>query len=76
MTLAIETDPSPAEVQILRCQYNAQCRAQRCPAEATSIARYLDTGGVFLRQFELCEPHTVRLIMRDTARGIVASDYR
>jgi hypothetical protein len=76
MTLAIETHPMSAEVQILSCQYVAPCRARHCSARGALIARYLDVGGVFLRQYELCEPHADRLAARDVARGILASDYR
>jgi hypothetical protein len=76
VTLAIETEPSPSEVQILSCRYPARCRARSCGARAMSIARYLDGVGVFVRQYELCQPHSARLIVRDAARGIVVNDHR
>lgn len=39
-------------------------------------ARYLDSSWIFLRQYELCSPHTQRLILRDRRRGLKIIDKR
>lgn len=66
MTLELRNDDAPAEARIVRCCYDATCKAKKCGAAAASIARYLDSTGRFLRQFELCDPHANRLIIGDT----------
>jgi hypothetical protein len=76
MSLEIQPDPPAAEVQILRCRYDAACRARSCRAPAAFIARYLNGQGYFLRQFELCPQHTDRLQARDEARRLRLIDYR
>jgi hypothetical protein len=45
MSLEIQADPPAAEVQILRCGYDAACRARSCRAPAALIFRYLDGQG-------------------------------
>ena len=73
MSLDIQADPPAAEVQILRCRYDAACRARSCRAAAAFIARYIDGRGYFLRQFELCPHHTDRLQTRDKAAALDSS---
>jgi hypothetical protein len=76
MTLQIDENVAPVEVRIHHCHYNARCRARNCRARGILTARYLDSMGLFLRQYELCAPHTDRLVVRDRRRGIVVSDSR
>jgi hypothetical protein len=76
MTLQIDENVAPVEVRINRCHYNAHCRARNCRARGILVACYLDSMGRFLRQFELCAPHTDRLVVRDRRRGIVVTESR
>jgi hypothetical protein len=76
VTLELLKDEKPAEVRIERCFYVAPCRARRCDRRGPFVARYLDSMGRFLRQFELCAAHADRLAIRDKARGIAVSDRR
>jgi hypothetical protein len=76
MTLELRNDDAPAEVRIVRCGYDAKCKAKKCGPGASAIARYLDSMGRFLRQFELCGAHADRLAVRDTARGVAVIDQR
>jgi hypothetical protein len=77
MTLEPLSDPAPAEVRIERFFYEAQCRARQCNRRGKFVARYLDSMGRFLRQFELCGHHAERLVVRDRSRrGLVVSDRR
>jgi hypothetical protein len=57
VTLELVPDPPPTEVRIARCYYVAPCRARRCSSRGIFVARYLDSMGRFLRQFELCDAH-------------------
>jgi hypothetical protein len=71
VSFEVEANPAPAEVRIERCHHVAPCRARRCGRRGPFVARYLDSMGRFLRQFELCDPNAARLAIRDQARGIV-----
>jgi hypothetical protein len=46
-----------AEIQIIACEYSAQCSIRGCRARATRLARYTDGQGRPLRQRQLCERH-------------------
>jgi hypothetical protein len=76
VTLELLKDEKPHEVRIERLYYVAKCRARRCSQPGPFLARYLDSMGRFLRQFELCGPHADRLAVRDKERGIVVLDRR
>ena len=66
VTLELAPDLAPTEVRIARCYYVAPCRARRCNRRGLFVARYLDSMGRFLRQFELCDAHVGRLAIRTT----------
>ena len=76
VTLELASDPPPNEVRIARCYYVAPCRARGCGRRGSFVARYLDSMGRFLRQFELCGAHADGLAARDKLRGIAVSDRR
>jgi hypothetical protein len=44
-----------AEIQLLACEYPAQCTVRGCRARATRLARYTDGQGRPLEQRELCD---------------------
>ncbi len=50
-----------AEIQIIACEYSAQCAVRGCRARATRLARYTDGQGRPLKQRELCVRHADRL---------------
>ncbi len=66
-----------AEVELLRCNYAARCRAPRCRQyRATTIVRYLEERGHLLRQFEACDEHAGLIVRREQLRGMTVRDIR
>jgi len=43
----LNLDPTPAVVELHRCEYVSRCRARDCRQRATTIARKIDKVGRF-----------------------------
>jgi len=62
-------EKEPALVEIDPAMGAAVSARLETADKGTLIARYLDSSGVFVRQYELCAPHTERPIIRIVAAG-------
>ena len=66
-----------AEIELLRCEYVAQCTRPGCPHyPAMTIVRYLDDQGRALRQFQVCDRHAEVTIRREQLAGRPVRDLR
>jgi len=63
----LNLDPTPATVELGRCEYVAPCRKKNCRQRATTIARKIDKVGRFIRQIELCDRHAEIVAEREAA---------
>jgi hypothetical protein len=71
-SLGIQDKP-PATVEVSACLYSAPCKAKNWRQKGSMLARYLDSAKMFVRQYELCEPHSERLLR--TPDGRYRSDH-
>ena len=56
-------------IELWPCGYQAPCKVRNCQAEATTIARAIDSGGRPVRQYELCAIHAEQVGEREQGRG-------
>jgi len=74
--MGLNLDPTPAPVELHRCEYVTRCHAKNCRQRATTIARMIDKVGRFIRQIELCDRHAEVVAERERGRGLNVVDER
>ena len=50
------------EIELWVCEYRARCAAHGCDAPATTLLRFLDEVGRFIRQVERCDKHLDKML--------------